>query len=308
VTSRKKRPTVQRAASSKSGSTAAGKPACARAAAGGVPKGLPYAAIAVVVLLIGALVIVKATQKSKAATETRPAPAAVVTQMTTLPPSAFETAGAPSGTANMTALPAGTPPLTSNGKPEVLYVGAEYCPFCAAERWPLTIALSRFGSFSNLGQTESATADVYPNTHTFSFYGSTYTSPYLTFTPVEMETNQPASGGGYTPLQALSAEQQRLVQTYGVPPYVRGSGIPFGDLGGRYLISGASYDPNLLKGRSMEQIAEQVADPTTDIGKAVLASANRYTAALCQLTNGRPGSVCSSQVIKLAAASLPKPI
>jgi Domain of unknown function (DUF929) len=270
---------------------------------------LPYAAIAVVVLLIGALVIVKATQKSKAATQTKPAPPAVVKQVTTLPPSAFETAGAPSGAANMTALPAGTPSLESNGKPEVLYVGAEYCPFCAAERWPLTIALSRFGTFSGLGQTESSGSDIYPNTRTFSFYGSTYTSPDLTFTPVETETNQPAAGGGYTPLQPLTAEQEQLLRTYDVPPYVRGSGggIPFGDLGGVYLISGASYDPNLLKGLSMEQIAAQVADPASDIGKAVLASANRYTAALCQIINGQPGSVCSSQVVQAATASLPKP-
>ncbi|HSR26568.1 MAG TPA: DUF929 family protein, partial [Candidatus Eisenbacteria bacterium] len=36
------------------------------------------------------------------------------------------------------------------GRPEVLYVGAEYCPYCAAERWPLIVALSRFGTFSGV--------------------------------------------------------------------------------------------------------------------------------------------------------------
>ena len=40
--------------------------------------------------------------------------------------------------------------LTLNNKPEILYIGAEYCPFCAAERWSMIIALSRFGTFSNL--------------------------------------------------------------------------------------------------------------------------------------------------------------
>ncbi|QLQ14649.1 MAG: DUF929 family protein [Micropruina sp.] len=29
----------------------------------------------------------------------------------------------------------------------MLYVGAEFCPFCAMARLPLTIALSRFGTF-----------------------------------------------------------------------------------------------------------------------------------------------------------------
>src|SRR5690348_15801045 len=27
------------------------------------------------------------------------------------------------------------PALTADGKPRVLYVGAEYCPYCAAQRW-----------------------------------------------------------------------------------------------------------------------------------------------------------------------------
>src|SRR4051812_14747932 len=33
--------------------------------------------------------------------------------------------------------------LTADGKPLVLYVGAEYCPFCAAQRWAMVQALSR---------------------------------------------------------------------------------------------------------------------------------------------------------------------
>src|SRR4051812_39000218 len=41
-------------------------------------------------------------------------------------------------------------PLTQGEKPLILYVGAEYCPFCAAERWSLVQALSRFGTFHDL--------------------------------------------------------------------------------------------------------------------------------------------------------------
>ena len=40
------------------------------------------------------------------------------------------------------------PALTSNGKPEMLYIGAEYCPYCAAMRWSMAVALSRFGTLS----------------------------------------------------------------------------------------------------------------------------------------------------------------
>ena len=49
-----------------------------------------------------------------------------------------------------TPAPANARPLTSAGKPEVLYVATEYCPFCAAQSWPLIIALSHFGQFSGL--------------------------------------------------------------------------------------------------------------------------------------------------------------
>ena len=45
--------------------------------------------------------------------------------------------------------------LTFDGKPGIFYYGAEYCPYCAAERWPVVVALSRFGTWSNLQQTIS---------------------------------------------------------------------------------------------------------------------------------------------------------
>lgn len=59
----------------------------------------------------------------------------------------------------------GQPALASHGRPELVYVGAEYCPFCAAERWPLAVALGRFGTFSRLGLTDSAPSpEAYPLT------------------------------------------------------------------------------------------------------------------------------------------------
>ena len=61
--------------------------------------------------------------------------------------------------------------LTSGGKPQVVYVGAEYCPYCAAERWAMTIALSRFGTFSGLHFIHSAPSpEIYPNTPTLTFH------------------------------------------------------------------------------------------------------------------------------------------
>src|SRR5438034_187991 len=98
----------------------------------------------------------------------------------------------------------GSPPppaLTGpNGKPEFFYAGAEYCPFCAAQRWAVVVVLSRFGTFSKLNQTTSSATDSFPNTATFSFYQSAYTSRYIYFDSVEQTTNQPDGAGGYTAL------------------------------------------------------------------------------------------------------------
>src|SRR3954447_25345884 len=69
------------------------------------------------------------------------------------------------GTGN---LPNPIKPMTSNqrlggvdGKPQLLYIGAEYCSYCAPERWSLIAALSRFGQFGNLQPTKSASGESY---------------------------------------------------------------------------------------------------------------------------------------------------
>src|ERR1700734_2843427 len=77
------------------------------------------------------------------------------------------------------------PALTQNGKPEVLFIGAEYCPFCAAQRWAMVNAFSRFGPFTGLTTTHSSSTDTDANTPTLTFYGSTYTSKYISLVTVE---------------------------------------------------------------------------------------------------------------------------
>src|SRR5260370_2112678 len=41
-------------------------------------------------------------------------------------------------------------PLLQGQKPILLFIGAQYCPFCAAERWSIVQALARFGAWSTL--------------------------------------------------------------------------------------------------------------------------------------------------------------
>jgi hypothetical protein len=187
------------------------------------------------------------------------------------------------------------PALTADGKPLVLYVGAEYCPFCASQRWALAIALNRFGSFSGLSATHSASDDVFPDTPTVSFHGSTYTSDLLAFQGVELATNE-RSGGRYQPLDSLTPEQQQIMNTYDAPPYTQSPGaVPFVDFGNRFLQTGSSYSPQLLAGMSVDDVAAALTnDPNGEVAQAIFGAANAFTAILCGLTGGAPADVCTS--------------
>src|SRR6266516_1307327 len=143
----------------------------------------------------------------------------------------------------------GQPPLKGpTGKPEIFYQGAEFCPYCAAQRWAVVVALSRFGTFGQLHETASAADDVYPNTSTFTFYNSTYTSSYIDFVPLEQYTNQKDNSGYYAVLQTPTTDQQRLISTYNGPPYTPQGGFPFMDVANQYLLLGPSFSPEVLIG------------------------------------------------------------
>lgn len=62
-----------------------------------------------------------------------PLSASEMAQFTEVPSAALDAAGAGDG-ALPERLPAGTPLLVSDGKPEIVYIGAEFCPYCASER------------------------------------------------------------------------------------------------------------------------------------------------------------------------------
>ena len=210
----------------------------------------------------------------------------VVTQITTLPASEFDSVG--QGTANNLLKPVtGTPMTGVTGKPEVLYIGAEFCPYCAAQRWALIVALSRFGTFTGLKTTSSSSSDIYPNTPTFSFYGATYTSQYIDFRAVETSDRE------QKPLETPTAAEQQLWTKYDPA-----CSIPFVDFGNRYAFSGATFSPDLLSGASWQAIADELRDPKSAQAQAIVGSANLITAAICKTTSDQPAAVCSSSTIQ----------
>ena len=270
--------------------------------------------VLVVVLIVVGFIVFKANNKPSSGNSsngpTGAALSSVVSQVTSVPASTLDKIGSGSGqvTGKIQTV-TGATPLTANGKPEMLYMGAEYCPYCAAERWAMIVALSRFGTFSGLSTVHSASvngagaAEPFPNTPTWTFANASYTSQYLSFTSVEMQTNIPDSTtGSYTNLQTPTSAQNALLVKYDAPPYVSAANkgaIPFIYFGGKYVSIGASYDAGVLAGLSWSKIASDLSDPNSTVAKAIGGTANYITAAICKMTGNQPASACTATVQSL---------
>jgi thiol-disulfide isomerase/thioredoxin len=186
-------------------------------------------------------------------------------------------------------------PLTSGGKPEMLYIGAEYCPYCAAMRWSMAVALSRFGHFTTpLRGFHSSSTDVDPNTPTLTFYQAGYQSKYLTFTPVENENISQKL------LQATTSSQQAVWAKYDTSTEdgVTSQGYPFIDFGNKSVLKYPIYDPAVLKGLTWAQVASALNNPSSKVAQAIDGAANYMTAAICKMTGNKgPTGVCTSSSI-----------
>jgi DNA-directed RNA polymerase specialized sigma24 family protein len=245
-------------------------------------------ATVLVVLLVAFAVLGGSSSSSSNSSITSPTdvpttsdPAQVEQVLESVPPSAFEAVRPNPNPSVPRPLVVAGAPLVLGGKPEVLFAGLEWCPFCASERWGLALALMRFGHLSGIGVIHSSEDDVFPGTPSISFYGSQYTSPWISFVGREMEDVD------HRPLDPLSSSERALFEA-------AGGTTPFIDLGGRYRVTGTGVDPGLLEGRSALDVARAITDSSSDIGQAVLGEADRLTAAMCELTHGQPRNVCDT--------------
>ena len=225
---------------------------------------------------------------------------ASIDKVTSVSPATLEQVGVPSDIKSVAPMPSGVPPVESGGLPVVTYIGAEYCPYCASERWPVTVALGRFGAFTDLGTTTSGPPpEPYPNTPTLSFHGSSYASDYLVFSSAE-------TGDRFgNPLDTPTEQQQQLLDTYDTEQYTGSNGgIPFVMVDNLYAWAGTTYDPSVLEGLSFDEIAVELDDPNSPVAQQIDGAANQITAMVCQATGNAPADVCSAQYIQDAQAAL----
>jgi Domain of unknown function (DUF929) len=193
----------------------------------------------------------------------------------------------------------GQPPLTLAGKPEVFYAGSEACPFCGVERWGMILALSQFGTFSNLHLMQSSPAES-PEVRTFTFFGSSYASPYLSFVPVEVISNVPIKSG-FARRQRLTTSENRLVNQYDPP-----GTVPFIDIANRFITVHSTVFPRLIKRLSWTQLTGSLRRPRSVAAQAIAGEAEVLTAEMCEATGGQPAAVCSTAVVHHYEDALPR--
>ena len=239
---------------------------------------ISIAAVGAVLAILAGFAAVKLTSGTAAAARESPAPHNVVSQVTTVPAAVLARVRGGGTVTPMQTVKAPGPVLSIAGKPAIVFVSEESCPFCAAERWPLAVALSHFGTWSHLGATRSSATDVFPNTATLSFRTASYHSSHLTLRTTELTDNR-----GHR-LQPLTRLDTTLIHGYDVPPYVNSAdqsgAVPFLDIANRYILAGAQYNPQILAGLSQAQIASHLRNPASPVAKAIDGSASVIIAAI----------------------------
>ena len=265
--------------------------------------------IIVAIFLLGTLILVRDhyTPTSSPTTEAfSPAPQSLLSTLHALPLSVFDAVGVSSPASPITPLrptsKSGTAPMwlasVDNGPPEpvVFFYGAEFAPYAAAQRWPLVLALSRFGTFRQLGLMQSSETTAFANLSTFTFYDSYYTSPYVVLEPVERYSSLNPTGSKYLPLQQPDARQSAAVAGYASSATT----FPLLDVANRWVLNASSFAPGVLVGLTQDEIAGDLSSPQSPLTQAIVSAANEITASICSVDGQKPGSVCESRGVEAA--------
>jgi Domain of unknown function (DUF929) len=255
-----------------------------------------WLALGVAFAVLGTLLLVKVIGGDDTVqTALQPTSPEVFQEVTSVPASVSNAVGVDSPTVPVQPplVLAGQPPLrarTDGGArlPVVLYLGTEYCSFCAAERWPLIVALSRFGHFDTLFDMQSSPLDFAPDTPTFSFLDTTYQSPYLVFRPFEVESDV-LGPHGYASLMTVPRDVHRVLVRFDPT-----STYPFVDVANRVVALQAAISPVTLTGLTRDQVASGLSRSSSAVTQAILAAANELTASICAADGAKPASVCHS--------------
>ena len=142
--------------------------------------------VAVVAIVLIVIVLINQAGGGNATAAT-PVPQAILTAVENPSSSVVIRSDPAVQPAEMIRLPASAMLATVDGKPQVVFVGAEYCPYCAAERWSMVMWLSRFGTFKNLPRSSPHPPTSIPTLTRSPSTSRSYTSQYIDFSSNEVE-------------------------------------------------------------------------------------------------------------------------
>ena len=180
-----------------------------------------------------------------------------------------------------------------SGKSLVFFMGAGFCPFCAAERWAIVNALAKFGKWEGLVETASADHDEkYLNIPTVSFARAKYESDYVEF--VGRET----ADRNFEPLEELDEKDYEILDTFN-PDQI----IPFLLIDGQFMQVGTGYSPQILEGMDHAKVLAELANSASPTGKAIRAEIDNITALICKSIAGT-ADACNSENIKSLVAKI----
>ncbi len=246
-----------------------------------------FAWVAVIVLLVGVIALVvyalTGTPATQAAVRRTPAPTALVASLGHVPQSVFDSVGVDAPDTPLVAPTPleGQPPLQADGRPEVLYVGAEFCPFCAVA----TVAADRGAvpvrALHRARQHAVGPGVGVPGHPDLQLRGVDLHQPVPDLRAGRALLRPRPPPRGRSPASPTSTRpRRRWWPATARPPATRvGTGdLPFVDIANRMVATTSGYSPAVLERQSQATIATDIDHGTGRVGQAIVASANYLTA------------------------------
>jgi Domain of unknown function (DUF929). len=167
--------------------------------------------------------------------------------------------------------------LSEYGKIVILFIGAEACPFCAAESWSIVSALSQYGTWNGLSPIISNATDSIPKVPGYTFANATLESSQVSFVEVELTTTS-----WDQKLQSLNSSESQLYKEYdpnGLIPFllIGGMYLHIGSAVSPYLISNMDWDQCYNLSKSKNAFHDQVINESSNISQVINYVIDKYS-------------------------------
>jgi hypothetical protein len=155
-----------------------------------------------------------------------------------------------------------------NDKILLYYLGAGFCPWCAAERWSIVEALKYFGTWEGLKFDKSAEKnEPYLNLSTYNFHDAKFKSDHVEFVGREFQDRN------FQDLERLTDSDNKIIDNYNLQGV-----IPFVFIAGKYVRIGSGPKPQQLDGLNHDDVKKQLENRNTELAKAIYDEANHIAA------------------------------